>query len=224
MSKVCPWEKAWDITVRTMGYTNHTVLPEALEKWSVELLGHVLPRHLQIILEINHQFLEQVARRFPNEPDRLERMSIIEEGPGKCVRMPNLALIGSHAVNGVAALHTAILKNSLFKDFHEMFPNRIQNITNGVTPRIWLKACNPDLSHLITEKIGAGWLKDLSQLKQLLPLEKDPGFCQRWAEIKQVNKSSLADFYSQDFGTSGSILNRSMTCKSSASMNIKGSC
>ena len=188
------WEKAWDLTVRTLAYTNHTVLPEALEKWSVELLGHVLPRHLQIIFEINHQFMKQVALQFPDDPDRLERMSIIEEGPVKLVRMPNLALVGSHAVNGVAALHTEILKSSLFKDFHEMYPDRIQNKTNGITQRIWLKECNPKLSDLITEKIGDGWVKDLSQMKQLLPLEKDTAFRQRWVEIKQANKTLLADY------------------------------
>jgi glycogen phosphorylase len=187
------WEKAWDITVPTMGYTNHTVLPEALEKWSVELLEHVLPRHLQIIFEINRRFLAQVAEQFPEDPDRLERMSIIEEGPVKFVRMHNLALVGSHTVNGVAALHTEILKKSLFQDFHEMFPDRIQNKTNGITQRIWLKECNPKLSDLINEKIGSAWIKDLSQLKKLLPLTEDSNFRRRWAEIKQNNKTQLAD-------------------------------
>jgi glycogen phosphorylase len=192
-----PWEKAWDITVPTMGYTNHTVLPEALEKWSVELLEHVLPRHLQIIFEINRRFLAQVAEQFPEDSGRLERMSIIEEGPVKFVRMHNLALVGSHAVNGVAALHTEILKKSLFKDFHEMFPDRIQNKTNGITQRIWLKECNPKLSDLINEKIGPAWVKDLSQLKKLLPLVEDSGFRQRWSEIKQINKTRLADHIKQ---------------------------
>jgi len=191
------WEKAWGITVRTMGYTNHTVLPEALEKWSVELLGQVLPRHLQIIFEINRRFLEQVAERFPDDPDRLERMSIIEEGPVKFVRMHNLALVGSHAVNGVAALHTEILKKNLFRDFHEMFPDRIQNKTNGITQRVWLKECNPKLSDLINEKIGPAWIKDLSQLKKLLPLAEDPDFRRRWREIKQINKNRLADHIQQ---------------------------
>ena len=192
-----PWEKAWDISVSTMGYTNHTVLPEALEKWSVELLGHLLPRHLQIIFEINRRFLAQVAEQFPDDLGRLERMSIIEEGHVKFVRMHNLALVGSHAVNGVAALHTEILKKSLFKDFHEMFPDRIQNKTNGITQRIWLKECNPKLSELITENIGDAWVKDLTQLKKLLPLAQEPGFCRRWAEIKQINKTRLADFIQQ---------------------------
>ncbi len=194
------WERAWDITVKTMGYTNHTVLPEALEKWSVDLLGHVLPRHLKIIFEINHRFLKQVAEQFPDDPERLGRMSIIEEGPVKFVRMHNLALVGSHAVNGVAALHTEILKKSLFKDFHEMFPDRIQNKTNGITQRIWLKECNPDLADLITETIGEGWVKDLSQMDRLLPLRDDPAFCQRWGEIKQNNKNALADFIQHKMG------------------------
>ncbi|GJL79313.1 MAG: alpha-1,4 glucan phosphorylase [Nitrospinaceae bacterium] len=191
------WEEAWDITVRAMGYTNHTVLPEALEKWSVELLGYVLPRHLQIIFEINRRFLERVSKQFPKDPDRLNRMSIIEEGPVKFVRMHNLALVGSHAVNGVAALHTEILKKSLFKDFHEMFPDRIQNKTNGITQRIWLKECNPELSDLITERIGPNWVKDLSQMKQLLALSGDSDFHRRWREIKQINKTRLADFIRQ---------------------------
>jgi starch phosphorylase len=191
------WDRAWDITVKTMGYTNHTVLPEALEKWSVDLLGHVLPRHLKIIFEINHRFLQQVAERFPNDPERLGRMSLIEEGPVKFVRMHNLALVGSHAVNGVAALHTEILKKSLFRDFHEMYPNKIQNKTNGITQRIWLKECNPSLADLITETIGEDWVKDLSQMKRLLPKSDDPGFCQRWAEIKQNNKNALADYIRQ---------------------------
>jgi starch phosphorylase len=188
------WERAWDITVKTMGYTNHTVLPEALEKWSVDLLGHVLPRHLKIIFEINHRFLKQVTERFPNDPERLGRMSLIEEGPVKFVRMHNLALVGSHAVNGVAALHTEILKKSLFRDFHEMFPDKIQNKTNGITQRVWLKECNPSLAELVTESIGEGWVKDLSQMDRLLPKLDDPGFCQRWAEIKQSNKNALANY------------------------------
>jgi len=194
------WERAWDITVKTMAYTNHTVLPEALEKWSVELLGLVLPRHLKIIFEINHRFLRQVSKRFPNDPERLGRMSLIEEGPVKFVRMHNLALVGSHAVNGVAAMHTEILKKSLFRDFHEMFPGKIQNKTNGITQRVWLKECNPSLAKLVTETIGEGWVKDLSQMERLLPMLDDPAFCQRWAEIKQNNKNLLTDYIQQSMG------------------------
>jgi starch phosphorylase len=194
------WDRAWDITVKTMAYTNHTVLPEALEKWSVDLLGHVLPRHLKIIFEINHRFLSQVAERFPNDPERLGRMSLIEEGPVKFVRMHNLALVGSHAVNGVAALHTEILKKNLFRDFHEMYPDKIQNKTNGITQRIWLKECNPSLADLVTETIGESWVTDLSQMKRLLPKSEDPGFCQRWAEIKQNNKTALADYIQRTMG------------------------
>ncbi len=195
-----PWDKAWDITVKTMAYTNHTVLPEALEKWSVELLGHVLPRHLQIIFEINRRFLNQVSLRFPDDKKRLGRMSIIEEGETKFVRMHNLALIGSHAVNGVAALHTEILKKNLFADFHEMYPDRIQNKTNGITQRIWLNECNPKLSALITEHIGEDWVKDLAQMQKILPLAEDPEFCRRWSEIKLHNKKRLAGFISRTLG------------------------
>ncbi len=194
------WDTAWEITCKTMGYTNHTVLPEALEKWSVDLLGHVLPRHLQIIYEINHRFLNQVAEIFPDDPERLTRMSIIEEGATKFVRMPQLSIVGSHAVNGVAALHTEILKQSLFKDFEEMYPGRIHNMTNGITPRVWLKECNPDLSQLISETIGEGWVKDLSQLKKLLPHAKDLAFCERWDQVKESNKQKLAAFIEQTQG------------------------
>ncbi|MFQ5450209.1 MAG: glycogen/starch/alpha-glucan phosphorylase [Nitrospinaceae bacterium] len=189
-----PWEEAWEITVPTMGYTNHTVLPEALEKWSVDLLGRVLPRHLQIIYEINHRFLNEVSLRYPGDTGRLQRMSLIEEGPMKFVRMPNLAVVGSHAVNGVAALHTEILKSTLFGDFHEMFPGRLQNKTNGITQRTWLLGCNPRLAEWITRHIGDDWVRDLTQLKKLLPLGEDAGFRGRWREIKQNNKRFLADF------------------------------
>jgi starch phosphorylase len=189
-----PWEKAWDITVRTMGYTNHTVLPEALERWSVSLMEKVLPRHLQIIYEINRRFLEDVKAKFPNDNDLLRRVSIIEEGPERMVRMAYLAIVGSHSVNGVAELHTNILKKTLFKDFYMLFPERFNNKTNGITQRRWLKLCNPKLSELITEKIGDGWITDLYQLKGLEKFAEDKAFHKQWQAVKLANKERLADY------------------------------
>jgi len=189
-----PWEKAWDITVRTMGYTNHTVLPEALERWSVSLMEKVLPRHLQIIYEINRRFLEEVKAKFPNDNDLLRRVSIIEEGPERMVRMAYLAIVGSHSVNGVAALHTDILKKTLFKDFYMLFPERFNNKTNGITQRRWLKLCNPKLSELITEKIGDGWITDLYKLKGLEKFAEDKAFHKQWQAVKLANKERLAEY------------------------------
>ncbi len=188
------WEEAWDVTVKTFGYTNHTVLPEALERWDVELVGKVLPRHLEIIFEINSRFLAELAVLFPGDMDMARELSIIEEGPVKKVRMANLAIIGSHSVNGVAALHTEILKASLFKDFHRLWPAKFNNKTNGITQRRWLKLCNPRLSSLIAEKIGDGWTSDLFELKKLEPYAKDPAFRKRWYEIKKANKDFLAAY------------------------------
>ncbi len=187
------WEYAWDITTRTFGYTNHTVLPEALEKWSVSLLGNLLPRHLQIIYEINHQFLEYVTKRFPGNHDMLGKVSIIEEGGGdKKVRMANLAIVGSHSVNGVAALHTDILKSRVFQEFHAIWPDKINNKTNGITQRRWLKLCNRELSGLISKKIGEKWVVDLYELKKIIPLATDTSFQKEWADIKKSNKEALA--------------------------------
>src|SRR3990172_7654015 len=152
------WEKAWEISVKTFGYTNHTILPEALEKWPVSLMEKVLPRHVQIIFEINSRFLEAVTAKFPDDAARLSRMSLIEEGADKMIRMAHLAIVGSHSVNGVAALHSDILKKQLFKDFSEMFPDRFNNKTNGITQRRWLRLCNPKLSELMSTKIGEGWI------------------------------------------------------------------
>ncbi|UCD10412.1 MAG: glycogen/starch/alpha-glucan phosphorylase, partial [Nitrospinaceae bacterium] len=194
------WDRAWELTVAAISYTNHTVLPEALEKWSVEILGRVLPRHLQIIYEINHRFMGEVARRFPGEPERAERMSIIEESPCKVVRMPQLSIVGSHAVNGVAALHTHILRKSLFRDFDEMYPGKIQNKTNGISQRTWLKTCNPGLAGFIDEIIGDDWLKNLYHLRRLLPFQDDDAFLERWREIKQNNKKKLAHFAQKELG------------------------
>lgn len=162
------WEQAWNITHRTCAYTNHTVLPEALERWSVDLMEELLPRLLDIIYYINHLFLMEVKRRFPGDEDRLRRMSIVEENPIKQINMARLAIVGSHAVNGVAKIHSDILKKELFRDFYEMFPERFQNKTNGITPRRWLLLCNPDLADLVTSQLGEGWVKHLAELRRLV--------------------------------------------------------
>lgn len=188
------WDKAWDITVRTCGYTNHTVMPEALEKWPVQLFEKVLPRHLEIIYEINRRFLDELAKKYPGNDSLLRELSIIEEGPDKKVRMANLAIIGSHSVNGVAALHTEILKKDVFNSFYVNWPDKFNNKTNGITQRRWLKLCNPGLSSLISEKIGDGWAKDLFQLRQLIPCAEDPVFREKWMSIKHENKKMLAKY------------------------------
>ncbi|MBI4382445.1 MAG: glycogen/starch/alpha-glucan phosphorylase [Nitrospinae bacterium] len=195
-----PWDKAWDIAVKTFGYTNHTILPEALEKWPVSLLGYLLPRHLQIIYEINTRFLDAARARFPRDDERLGRMSIIEEVPVKSARMAHLAIVGSHSVNGVAALHTEILKEKVFKDFHQLFPGRFNNKTNGITQRQWLKSCNPELASLITDHIGGQWASDLNELKELLPLIDDDPFRKQWSQIKKNNKKRLADYLFEKLG------------------------
>ena len=187
------WDEAWGVTVSTFGYTNHTILPEALEKWPVELLGHVLPRHLEIIYEINRRFLASVVERFPGDAARLSRMSLIEEGDGKRVRMAYLAIAGSHSVNGVAALHSQILKDSVFRDFYEMWPEKFNNKTNGITQRRWLKLCNPQLSDLITTSIGEGWVKDLNELRKLEPFADDARFLEQWRAVKRENKVRLSE-------------------------------
>ncbi len=186
------WEKSWEITRKVFAYTNHTVLPEALERWSVDLIGNLLPRHLQIIFEINQQFLDYVSRKHPNDADLLSRVSIIEEGDHKQVRMPYLAIVGSHAVNGVAALHTELLKVTVFQDFYKLFPKRFQNKTNGITPRRWLRNANPELAELITEKIGEEWVTQLDQLKKLIPFAKDAKFQASWRQVKMNRKKQLA--------------------------------
>ncbi len=186
------WNDAWNICVKTFGYTNHTVLPEALETWPVELMEKLLPRHMQIIYEINYRFLREVAYRYPGDLDKLKRMSIIDESGEKKVRMPQLAIIGSHSINGVAALHTEILKKSIFKDFYEFFPERFNNKTNGVTQRRWLEKSNPKLSDLIISKLGKGWITNLFELKKLEPLSKDKAFQKQWLDVKHANKERLA--------------------------------
>lgn len=186
------WDKAWDITTRTINYTNHTVLPEALEKWPVSLLEAVLPRHLQIIYEINHRFLKEVYKSYPGDIERLKRMSIIEEGDEKRVRMANLSIVGSRKVNGVAAIHSEILKNGIFRDFSSFYPGKFTNKTNGISQRVWLKKANKPLSALISSRIGDGWVTDLFELKKLAPLSGERSFCEEWMEIKARNKEKLA--------------------------------
>ncbi len=187
------WDRAWGITTRTLSYTNHTLLPEAMEKWPMPLFSSLLPRHLEIIFEINHRFLDEVRLKFPNDDQRVSRMSIIDETGPKFIRMANLACIGSHAINGVAAIHTELLKEHTLRDFHTMWPGKITNKTNGVTPRRWMRLSNPRLSSLITDAIGEGWLKDLYQLKKLEKLADDAAFLQKWQEVQEDNKADVAD-------------------------------
>ncbi|MBF0203093.1 MAG: glycogen/starch/alpha-glucan phosphorylase [Desulfamplus sp.] len=190
------WHEAWDICVKTFAYTNHTVLPEALETWSVDMIGRILPRHLEIIFEINRSFLEDLKKQFPNQPELESQMSVIKDGDRKLVRMAHLAIIGSHSVNGVAELHTRIIKQGMFKSFDKMFPGRIRNITNGVTPRRWIYQVNPALSELISSAIGSEWIdgQDLEQLKKLIPLADDPKFRIEWMAVKHANKKRLAHY------------------------------
>jgi len=187
-----PWEKAWEITVATLGYTNHTLLPEALERWPVPLFERVLPRHLSIIYEINRRFLDDVRILHPGDDDKTRVLSLIEEGPVKQVRMANLAIVGSHSVNGVAKLHSDLVKSHLVPDFAQFWPERFNNKTNGVTQRRWLLACNPGLAELITEAIGDRWIRDLGDLRRLEPLANDPAFLDRFLAVKSENKRRLA--------------------------------
>ncbi|MCU0301916.1 MAG: glycogen/starch/alpha-glucan phosphorylase [Candidatus Nanopelagicales bacterium] len=185
------YETAWDITSRTFNYTCHTLLPEALERWSVGLLQYLLPRHMELIYQINTRFLEQVREAFPYDESRVIRMSVIEEGPERMVRMAHLATVASVKVNGVAALHSQLLRDTVLKDFAEMWPDRFTNVTNGVTPRRFMKLANPRLSDLITETVGDGWLIDLERLRGLEEHADDPAFQERWRAIKQANKADL---------------------------------
>jgi starch phosphorylase len=190
--ELLPWTEAWKVTGRTFAYTNHTLLPEALERWPLEVFGRVLPRHLQIIQVINAQFLEEVRMRFLGDEARIARLSLIDETGERYVRMAHLACVGSHAINGVAELHSELLKRDVLKDFYELWPQKFSNKTNGVTPRRWMVLSNPKLSDLICEHIGTGWIKDLAQLRTLEPLADNPEFRARWREIKQHNKREFA--------------------------------
>ncbi|MZG52528.1 MAG: glycogen/starch/alpha-glucan phosphorylase [Nitrospinae bacterium] len=186
------WGQAWDITVKTFGFTNHTILPEALEKWPLDLMEELLPRHLQIIFKINDHLLKEVREKFPDDIERIRRMSLVEEGFSKSLRMAHLAIVGSHSLNGVAEIHSDILKKDVFKDFYDIYPERFNNKTNGITQRRWLKACNPGLSILINKTIGDGWVKDLTELQSLKQKKDDPGFRNKWRLVKRENKQKLA--------------------------------
>jgi starch phosphorylase len=186
------WEQAWQITCKTMAYTNHTLLPEALETWPLALFSQYLPRHLEIVYEINRRFLDEVRLKFPRDADKIRRLSLIDETGGKRVRMANLACVGSHAINGVAALHTELLKHTVLRDFHDMWPEKFVNVTNGVTPRRFLALSNPGLSELITEKIGSGWIKSLAELRKLKEFADDQEFLKEWLQVKLGNKKRLA--------------------------------
>ncbi len=186
------WDRAWEMTQAIFGYTNHTLLPEAWETWAVERMEKLLPRHFQIILEINSRFLRQIADRHPGDSDRLHRMSLVQEGEEKRIRMANLAMIGSHSVNGVSELHTKLLKERVANDFHEFFPGRFNNKTNGITPRRWLLKCNPDLSGLITDRIGDAWKTDLFLLEKIRDFAEDAEFGVAWRAAKKANKERLS--------------------------------
>lgn len=188
------WDQAWDITTRCMAYTNHTILPEALESWPVDLLGHVLPRNMQIIYEINYHFLNDVRRRFPGDEATVQRMSIIGEGRERTVRMANLALVGSFSVNGVSQLHSGLVKSRLFPDFAKMYPEKFNNKTNGVTPRRWMAACNPKMTKLITKEIGDDWIRNLEEVEKIAPLADDAKFISKWQTVKKENKEAFAQW------------------------------
>jgi starch phosphorylase len=194
------WDQAWDLTQRTLAYTNHTLLPEALEKWPVAWFRSMLPRHLEIIFEINRRLLDEVRKRFPGDQGRIERVSLIEEGPSQHVRMANLAIVGSHSTNGVAAIHSRLLRTVTVKDLAELYPERFSNKTNGVTPRRWLLMANPALARTITDAIGEGWKTDLSQLSKLKPLAGDKGLRDEFRKAKREAKSHFANWLKRASG------------------------
>jgi starch phosphorylase len=186
------WDAAWAITRQTFAYTNHTLLPEALERWPLDLFGRMLPRHLEIIYEINARFLDEVRIAFFGDDERLARMSLIDENGARYVRMAHLATAGSHAVNGVAQLHTELLKSDVLRDFHDLWPEKFSNKTNGVTPRRWMVLCNPRLSQFISRLIGDNWIRNLEELRRLEPMIEDAQFRAEWRDIKRSNKAALA--------------------------------
>jgi starch phosphorylase len=185
------WEEAWGVTRETLSYTNHTLLPEALERWGVPLFGRLLPRHLEIVYEINRRFLDEVRLHHPGDDGLVSRVSLIDESGERSVRMAHLACVGSHAVNGVARLHSDLLKQTVLRDFHTLWPERFGNVTNGVTPRRFMSLCNPGLAGLITDRIGGGWLKDLEGLRAMEPLAEDPAFRAEWRRVKRAAKGVL---------------------------------
>jgi starch phosphorylase len=195
------WDEAWDLTRRTLAYTNHTLLPEALEKWPVSYFELIAPRLLEIVYEINRRFLDDVRAKFPGEEGRVARVSLIEEAPVKAVRMAHMAIVGSHSTNGVAAIHSRLLKETVVKDLAALFPERFNNKTNGVTPRRWLRLANPGLSALVTEAIGDGWITDLMQLAGILPLADDAAFRERFRDAKRIAKVRFADWLQSSSGT-----------------------
>ena len=188
------WDQAWDVTRRVFAYTNHTLMPEALETWPFQLIARLLPRHVQIVQEMDRRFLEEVRGRFPQDEARVSRMALISHGAERHVRMAHLSVVASHSVNGVAELHTRLLKSGVLRDFHDMWPERFNNKTNGITPRRWLYQANPRLAALVTRHLGDGWIKDLEQLRRLEPLAEDPDFRAEYRQIKHGNKQDLAAF------------------------------
>ena len=193
------WARAWDITVRTFSYTNHTLMPEALETWSVEMFEKILPRHMQIIYQINQLFLNEVMHRHPGDMNLMGRMSIIDEGGGRRIRMAHLAIVGSHKVNGVAQIHSDLMRQTIFSDFDKFYPGKFVNMTNGITPRRWLNQANPRLAKLISERIGCDWIKDLMQLQQLVKLTADAKFVKDFSDVKRANKVRFAEFLKTNF-------------------------
>ncbi len=196
------WDTAWSITSRTFGYTNHTLLPEALEKWPLKLFERLLPRHLEIIYEMNHRFLDEVRQRFPGDDARVARMSLIDEGGSRSVRMAHVATVASHTINGVAALHSELLKKTVLKDFAEAYPGRFTNVTNGVTPRRFVAQSNPGLARLLTEALGDRWLVDIARWEELRKMADDAAFRDRFRAIKRANKARLFSFMGESFGFS----------------------
>lgn len=194
------WDEAWAISSKTFAYTNHTLLPEALETWSESLIQRLLPRHMEIIYEINHRFLQEVRAKWPGDVSKQQKLSIIQDGFHRVVRMANLCVVGSYAVNGVAALHSELVKRDLFPEFHELYPTRLHNVTNGITPRRWLKFCNPGLSALISEKIGTEWPAHLDQLEAIAQYADDAKFQKEFMAVKKHNKQRLADWVSENMG------------------------
>ena len=194
------WDEAWDITQRSLAYTNHTLLPEALEKWPLAYFEQLLPRQLEIIFEINRRFLDAVRTRFPGDEGRVQRMSLVEEGTERKVRMANLAIVGAHSTNGVAAIHSNLLRTMTVKDLAEMFPERFNNKTNGITPRRWLLLANPGLARTISETIGKGWVTDLDELKMLRPLAQDAAFRGKFLQAKRAAKLRFVDWLKSESG------------------------
>ncbi len=194
------WDKAWNITTQTFAYTNHTLLPEALERWALPMFKDLLPRHLEIIYEINQHFLDDVRMKFPDDVDRIRRMSIIDESGERYVRMAHLACVGSHAINGVAELHSNLLKETTLHDFYEMYPEKFTNVTNGVTPRRFIVLSNPRLANLISSKIGDGWIKNLDELRKLENLIFDADFCNQFRQVKQAVKQDLTEYIRKNYG------------------------